>query len=424
MTNVRRQPGRSPDGEIYVFGEDQGVLDSAVAALGFEFGPAKVRGTSDQGEAGDWLRDGHPAALVTSVGGAAKLICTARSRHKRLPIILLTERGVELSGVSIGNTRILSRHFRDHELPQAIDQLLPGRSTPRLGSANPSEPLAELLQLLTHVGYGGTLRVTSTDAPHWGRIGLRGGRAIHAQVGDQTGAEALLEMAEWRGFDFSWSDEEPDAVNVNVSCSDIAKFLAEANSEELTDDVERMLARSERTHDDNSKLTPYPMTPAQGAGNANTEAQLLSDGDDVSDEQADPDAPLTPNFDNGEQSMANNINETLEELSAIDGFIAAAIVDADSGMSLGTQGGNSDFDVDVAAATNTDVVQAKMRAVRKLELEDAIEDILITLDGQYHLIRPLDDRPNIFFYLALNREKSNLAMARMTVADAGKTIEL
>lgn len=122
--------------------------------------------------------------------------------------------------------------------------------------------------------------------------------------------------------------------------------------------------------------------------------------------------------------MANNIKETLGDLSDIDGFIAAAIVDSDSGMSLGTLGGNDDFDIDVAAATNTDVVQAKMRAVRKLELEDAIEDILITLDGQYHLIRPLEDRPSIFFYLALNRDKSNLAMARMSVSDAGNQIEL
>jgi hypothetical protein len=122
--------------------------------------------------------------------------------------------------------------------------------------------------------------------------------------------------------------------------------------------------------------------------------------------------------------MANDVNATLEHLSDIDGFIAAALVDSDSGTSLGTNGGGNDFDVDVAAAVNTDVVQAMMEAVRKLELEDAIEDILITLDGQYHLIRPIDDRPSIFFSLALDRDKSNLAMARTSVADAGDDLEL
>ena len=122
--------------------------------------------------------------------------------------------------------------------------------------------------------------------------------------------------------------------------------------------------------------------------------------------------------------MANNVNETLEELASVDGFIAAALVDADSGMSLGTIGGGDKFDIDVAAATNTEVVKAKMRAAKKLGLKDGIEDILISLDSQYHLIRPLDEKHHIFFYLALDRDKSNLAMSRMSVASAEESVEL
>ena len=122
--------------------------------------------------------------------------------------------------------------------------------------------------------------------------------------------------------------------------------------------------------------------------------------------------------------MANNVEETLGELSKTNGFIAAAIVDSDSGMALGTVGGGDDFDIEVAAAVNTEVVQAKLRAVDKLELNDTIEDILISLSGQYHLIRPLERRPNIFFYVALSREKANLAMSRLAVSDAAKALDL
>ena len=63
------------------------------------------------------------------------------------------------------------------------------------------------------------------------------------------------------------------------------------------------------------------------------------------------------------------------------------IVDYDSGMSLGSVGGG--LDLDVAAAGNTQVVRAKMETMSELGLEGNIEDILITLNDAYHVIRPL-----------------------------------
>ena len=120
----------------------------------------------------------------------------------------------------------------------------------------------------------------------------------------------------------------------------------------------------------------------------------------------------------------NNISQSLEKLNAIDGFIGAALVDSDSGMTLGVVGGNAQLNLEVAAAGNTEVVRAKRKAMGNLNLRDEIEDILLTLGKQYHVIRPLRARPAVFFYLALDRTRSNLALARLTLADVEKNVQL
>ncbi|MEV7447092.1 hypothetical protein AB0O22_39135 [Streptomyces sp. NPDC091204] len=117
-----------------------------------------------------------------------------------------------------------------------------------------------------------------------------------------------------------------------------------------------------------------------------------------------------------------NVETTLKEATTtIEGALGAALVDYGSGMALGTVGGGKDLDLAVAAAGNTDVVRAKVRTMEMLGLKDEIEDILITLGSQYHLIRLLKGRgtSGFFLYLALDKGRANLAMARHQL----KTIE-
>ena len=110
-----------------------------------------------------------------------------------------------------------------------------------------------------------------------------------------------------------------------------------------------------------------------------------------------------------------NIEAALKEAMNIDGAVGASIVDWESGMSLGAVGGGKYLDLDVAAAGNTEVIRAKMRTMESLRLDDQIEDILITLSKQYHLIRLLKSSRSdqgLFLYLVLDRSKANLALAR------------
>lgn len=118
--------------------------------------------------------------------------------------------------------------------------------------------------------------------------------------------------------------------------------------------------------------------------------------------------------------MAANVK--LDALSEIAGFIGAALVDSDSGMTLGTLGGGA-INMEVAAACNADVVRAKRRVASSLGLNEVVEDILLTLSKQYHLIRPLDGNKDLFLYVVLDRGHANLAMARHELKSFEKTLD-
>jgi hypothetical protein len=118
----------------------------------------------------------------------------------------------------------------------------------------------------------------------------------------------------------------------------------------------------------------------------------------------------------------SNLNDSLAKLLESDGALCAALVDANSGMLLGKAG--SGMDLDLAAAGNTEVVRAKMKTMQSLGLSDTIEDILITLGKQYHIIRPVVAKKGLFFYLVLDRARANLALARRSAQEAEQTLQM
>jgi len=123
-----------------------------------------------------------------------------------------------------------------------------------------------------------------------------------------------------------------------------------------------------------------------------------------------------------EEWKMENVTEALNEMMKLDGAMCAALVDSESGMILGEVG--SGIDIELAAAGNTEVVRAKLKTMHSLNLDDRIEDMLITLGKQYHIIRPLTNCETVFMYIVLDKTRSNLALARRKAKDVEGKLSL
>jgi len=117
-----------------------------------------------------------------------------------------------------------------------------------------------------------------------------------------------------------------------------------------------------------------------------------------------------------------NIETSLTQLLDIEGAMGASIVEYTSGMSLGALGAG--VDLELAAAGNSEVVKAKLKTMKSLGIDGDIQDILITLDSQLHIIRPTVEHKGLFIYLVLDQDKSNLALARRKVQSIEHSLEI
>ena len=226
--------------------------------------------------------------------------------------------------------------------------------------------LAGFVQLLSMERRTCSMHVTSKS--HSGVLVFVNGELVDATTPNEVGTEAALEMARWPAPAL-YVEAHVDAV---VRSIDVP--------------LHETLMEAACLQDDGTELAPSKvptLSPQQHSDTTNSEEKNMS-----------------------------NIEECIEEVISLDGAIAAALVDFESGLTLGTRGGGREFDVEVAASGNTQVVRSKMFVMEQLGLKGRIEDILITLETQYHLIRPLKTAPTLFLYVAIDRKRGNLGLAR------------
>ncbi len=105
----------------------------------------------------------------------------------------------------------------------------------------------------------------------------------------------------------------------------------------------------------------------------------------------------------------DSLNGVLMKALAIEGATGVAIVDFQQRRVLGALDHGSGLDMDKVAYGDSDVMRAKLYTLELLGYpQDSVEDILITLGAELHIIRPLPRlrEGGIFIYLVLKRDRT------------------
>ncbi len=343
------------------------------------------------------------------------LILAARADRPQLPVIVMTAFQTSEIQRVVGApyTGFLEKPFEFERLLELVDDALIERPTGFSGAIS-VQTLPDIVQLYVLSSATGLLIVNHHSGE--GRLWFDRGAILHAVTANARGDEAFYEIMMWSGGEFRMraGAKAPERSIL----SDWQGLLIEScrRIDEKRRDEERRRGRpSEREPASATGWSQIP--PAPDSDVDSFFDQLSSDGGPSCRPTKRPDTPNDPK----PLEVTMNVKDSLAKLNQIDGFVGAALVDSESGMLLGSEGGGA-INLEVAAAGNTEVVRAKRKTMTNLALKDGIEDMLITLGKQYHLIRPLRARPTIFFYVALERSRANLAMARLALADVEKDL--
>lgn len=371
----------------------------------------------------DTAHDGETALAMVQNGGrldllvadvrmpgmsGIDLVLAARKEHEELPVVIMTAfRTPEVQRiVGAPFTGFLEKPFEFEKLMELVDEALAVRPVGFSGAISVTT-LPDIVQLYVLSSATGMLVIKHRTGE--GRLWFARGAIQHAVSPTKVGDEAFYEIMTWSGGEFQ--------MRAGVA-TDI-RSVRQSWQELLMESV-RLL--DEKTHAA-SAASAGPTTAPSRTGW--TQRPPPPDPDvevafDELDELFD-DTPEQPETKTVEVPM--NIKDSLAKLNTLDGFVGAALVDAESGMLLGSEGGGG-MNLEIAAAGNTEVVRAKRKTMNNLGLKDGIEDILISLGKAYHLIRPLRSRSTLFFYVALDRQRANLAMARIILADVEKELQV
>jgi DNA-binding NarL/FixJ family response regulator len=388
---MRRAKSTDMRVQTILVAEDESLFrTSVVDSLRARFPGVRLLDVGDGDEALALLRREAVDVLVTDLKMPARsgLELVAHMAEHRLPVQVIVVSAhasseTRASLCDLGALACLDKPIDLATLHATVGRML---QVPRARVSGVT--IAGFVQLLQSEQQSCALRVTSEAGA--GTLIFERGALVDARMADTQGDMAAMEI-------FSLPDAGLEVLGtVPVERTTITRPLS------------FLLLESARFRDEGNE--PQPAVPADPSGRW----EMFTLGAST---MPPPIHEATKDRRSKEQIDMANIQQSLKATMEIEGALGAALVDYQSGMTLGTAGGGPQLDLEIAAAGNTEVMRAKMRVAEALRLDDVIEDVLITLGKQYHLIRPLKKGgSSLFLYLVIDRKRGNLGLARHGLA--------
>ena len=119
--------------------------------------------------------------------------------------------------------------------------------------------------------------------------------------------------------------------------------------------------------------------------------------------------------------MKNGLKKILEDLSGeLPGLVVSAVVLIEDGLSVAELSTNPNIEAGPASAYLASIVKSNLKAIKLLAGEQITDDILITTDHNYFLIRHIAGKP--LFLFVMTRKDEWLGRARLLMKKCEKTI--
>jgi len=113
----------------------------------------------------------------------------------------------------------------------------------------------------------------------------------------------------------------------------------------------------------------------------------------------------------------------LDAMLLVDGLMGCAVVDTATGLVVTHKVRDEHpVDIELAAAACTQVLRVHDRHARDMGLSDAVHEIMTSTPTRHHLIRSLSRHAGLFLFALLDKQRSNLALARYKLMEAEQSL--
>ncbi|HEX3142056.1 MAG TPA: hypothetical protein VHQ87_18510, partial [Rhizobacter sp.] len=114
----------------------------------------------------------------------------------------------------------------------------------------------------------------------------------------------------------------------------------------------------------------------------------------------------------------------LTVLAGLEGILACAVVDSSTGLILARHS-REDHPVQLglAAAASTQVLRAHQQATRDMGLTTDIDEVMTSAGPRHHVMRTVSRRPGLFLFAVLDKQRTNLALARYKLMEAEQSLD-